>query len=159
VLDGETQGILESGCGLIVGFVRPDGAPFPCRAWGLDVLDASAGSLRVLVATGELRRIGTDRAGLIGASMAATGSDVRTLHTVQVKGTVVAITDATPDDVRRARRHTSAFFDVIVELDQIPREALERMVPIDYVSVTMSVSEAYDQTPGPGAGARMETGS
>ena len=37
-------GFLESGCGLIVGLVRPDGVPFAIRAWGLDVLDPSAGT-------------------------------------------------------------------------------------------------------------------
>ena len=36
---------------------------------------------------------------------------------------------------------------MIVELDQISREALERMVPIDFVGVALTVTEAYDQTP------------
>jgi hypothetical protein len=155
VLDGEMAGFLESGCGLIVGLVRPDGVPFPFRAWGLDVLDASAGTVRVLVPAGELARVGVDRDELAGASIAVTGSDVRTLHTVQLKGTIDAVSDVGPDDLKRARRHTSAFFDVIVELDQIPRASLERMVPVDYVAVALTVAEAYDQTPGPGAGARM----
>ena len=152
-------GFLESGCGLIVGLVRPDGVPFPFRAWGLDVLDASAGTLRVLVGAGELARFGAERDDLPGAPIAVTGSDVRTLHTVQVKGTVDAVADVTPDELKRARRHTSAFFDVIVELDQISREALERMVPVDYVALALTVTEAYDQTPGPGAGARMSVQS
>ena len=155
MLEGEVAGFLESGCGLIIGLVRPDGVPFPCRAWGLDVLDASAGTVRVLVAAGELARVGLGRDELAGAAIAVTGSDVRTLHTVQVKGTVDGVSDATPVDLKRVRRHTSAFFDVIVELDQIAREALERMVPVDYVTVALTVTEAYDQTPGPGAGARM----
>jgi hypothetical protein len=159
VLDGEMAGFLESGCGLIVGLVRPDGVPFPFRAWGLDVLDASAGTMRVLVGAGELARFGADRAELAGVAIAVTGSDVRTLHTVQVKGTVDAVADVTPEDLKRARRHTSAFFDVIVELDQISREALERMVPVDFVTVAVTVTEAYDQTPGPGAGARMASSS
>jgi hypothetical protein len=159
VLDGEMAGFLESGCGLIVGLVRPDGVPFPFRAWGLDVLDAPAGTVRVLVGAGELARSGVDRALLAGASVAVTGSDVRTLHTVQVKGTVDGVTDVSPDDLKRARRHTSDFFDVIVELDQISREALERMVPVDFVAVALTVSEAYDQTPGPAAGAPLSVSS
>ena len=152
-------GFLESGCGLIVGLVRPDGVPFPFRAWGLDVLDPSAGTIRVLVGAGELARFGADRDDLAGAAIAVTGSDVRTLHTVQVKGTLDAVADVTADELKRARRHTSAFFDVIVELDQISREALERMVPVDYVALALTVTEAYDQTPGPGAGARMSVQS
>ena len=78
---------------------------------------------------------------------------------MQVKGTIDAVADVTPDELKRARRHTSAFFDVIVELDQISREALERMVPVDFVALVLTVTEAYDQTPGPGAGARMSVQS
>jgi hypothetical protein len=155
VLEGEIRGFLESGCGLIVGLVRPGGVPFPMRAWALDVLDPVAGTVRVLVGTGELARCGHPRDGLPGQSVAVTGSDVRSLHTIQLKGTVEAVEEVSPEDQRRARRHTSAFFDVIMEMDRIPRESLERMVPVDFVAVTLTVAEAYDQTPGPGAGARM----
>jgi hypothetical protein len=33
------------------------------------------------------------------------------------------------------------------------------MVPVDYVALVLTVTEAYDQTPGPGAGARMSVQS
>ena len=115
--------------------MRPDGVPFPSRAWGLDVLDASAGTSASWCRPATSARVGVDRDELAGASIAVTGSDVRTLHTVQVKGTVDAVADVGPDDLKRARRHTSAFFDVIVELDRIPRASLERMVPVDYVAL------------------------
>ena len=85
-------GFLESGCGLIVGLVRPDGVPFPCRAWGLDVLDASGGTVRVLVAAGELARVGVGRDEL-AAAVAVTGS-TSAPSTVQVKAPSTA--SATP---------------------------------------------------------------
>ena len=152
-------GFLESGCGLIVGLVRPDGVPFPFRAWGLDVLDPSAGTIRVLVGAGELARFGADRDDLAGAAIAVTGSDVRTLHTVQVKGTLDAVADVTADELKRARRHTERVLRRDRRARPDLREALERMVPVDYVALALTVTEAYDQTPGPGAGARMSVQS
>jgi hypothetical protein len=33
---------------------------------------------------------------------------------------------------------------------------MDRLVPVDLLACTVEVDELYDQTPGPGAGARLE---
>jgi hypothetical protein len=42
-----------------------------------------------------------------------------------------------------------------MEMDWTPREVVDRLVPEDFVTATVAITELYDQTPGPQAGARM----
>jgi hypothetical protein len=155
VLDGDLRGLLESGCSLIVGLLDPAGGPFATRAWGVDVLDAEQGTARVLVGAGDLARLGRSAADLAGSPVAMTGADVQTFRSVQVKGVVERVEEATAADRARAERHKDGFFSAVEVVDFTPREVLERMVPVDVTPLLIRVTEAYDQTPGPGAGAPL----
>ena len=55
-----------------------------------------------------------------------------------------------------ADRHADAFFGIVHEADGNPMELLERMRTRRLVAIEMSVDEFFDQTPGPGAGGRLE---
>ena len=155
MLDGDMRGLLESGCSLVVGLLSASGEPFATRGWGLDVLDPQVGTGRLLTGAGELERVGRTWDDLAGSPIAVTGADVRTFHSVQVKGTVERVEAVTPVDEERAARHADDFFEGVQEVDMTPREVLERMRPVDLVALVIHVVEAYDQTPGPGAGARL----
>jgi hypothetical protein len=153
VLEAEIVDYLESGAGLIVGLVAGDGLPFATRAWLFDVTDPSAGTARLLLGSGELGRLAVDE--LVGASISVTGADVRTFRSVQFKGTVTGLEPPTREDLARSVRYQEAFFTAVMEMDWTPREVLDRLVPVEFVTATVVVSELFDQTPGPHAGTRL----
>jgi hypothetical protein len=144
---------LESGCALIVGTVGDDGEPHAGRAWGLDVLeDADVPRLRLLLDAEDTRTI--ERA-VEGGAIAVTATSVRTLSSVQLKGRVGEPAVASPEDVERAQRYMDWFFRDITETDGTHPALLERFVPSGFVACSVEVHERFDQTPGPGAGARV----
>lgn len=147
------QELLESPCGLLVATAGAGGEPHATRAWAADVVDAATGRVRVLIDADDL--VALADLGESGA-VAVTGADVRTLRAVQVKGSVTLLEPATAADVARAARHTEAFFRAISELDGIPVELLRRLARRSLVACELTVSEVYDQSPGPGAGGRLE---
>jgi hypothetical protein len=153
VLSDELAAFLEGGCALIVGTVGSDGRPHSGRAWGIEVLDAEAGRLRLLLDAAD----GPTLANLAGEDprLACTGADVRTLHSRQLKGRSLGTEPAAGADRARAARYCAAFFADIEATDGQPRELLEQIVPAAYVACTVQVDALYDQTPGPGAGAAV----
>ena len=150
-MDEATRAFLEAGSALIIGTVGPDGAPFAGRGWGLDVLDG--GVVRLLLdATDEGSIANVDA----GRAIAVTAADVRTLRSVQLKGRAIGIEATTAADRERWSRYREEFFTDILETDGTPRELTDRVAPDDVVPCTIEVHELFDQTPGPGAGARIE---
>jgi hypothetical protein len=153
VFDADLVDFIESGCATIVGFVTVEGAPFATRAWGTSVVDVDPPRVRLLLGAGALATAG--RSGSEPFDIAFTGGDVRTLRSVQVKGTARDLEPAAAADLDRARAYCDAFFDAVCEADGTPRPLMERLAPVDLVACTVDVDEVYDQTPGPGAGARL----
>ena len=136
-----------------MGTVSDDGEPHAGRGWGLDVLDdGELATVRVLLDA----RDQVTRANLAdGGAVAITAGDVRTLRSTQIKGRSQGIEPAAPDDPERAGRYCAAFMVDIMETDGTPRELLERIVPLELVACRVVVEDRFDQTPGPGAGARI----
>jgi hypothetical protein len=156
VFDEETQAFLESGCGLIVGTVDPDGAPWAGRGWGLEVLEPGPPArLRLLLDSDDEGSVANVVA---GAPIAVTATDVKTLRSVQLKGRAIGPEVLTPEDEARGRRYADEFFADVEAVDGVPRERFEHFMPIGYVVCTFDAHEHFDQTPGPGAGARVEVG-
>lgn len=152
VFDPETVAFLESGCALIVGLVGGEGAPHATRGWGLTVLDRHDGRVRLLVDAADARA----RACIADTgAVAITAAHVPTLRSLQLKGRSAAVEPATGADRARARAYCDAFFTDIEGTDGTPRSLPERLVPRDFVAVAVAVAECFDQTPGPGAGARV----
>ena len=149
--------LLESGCALVVGLVTAEGHPLAARGWGLRLADGGARA-RVLVNPVDLERLGHGRAQVPGTWIAVTGANVRTLSSAQLKGPVTAIDAVTDDDRDVCARYCEAYFDDVEVVDSIPRSLMERLVPDELVALRFDVVEAYDQTPGPGAGARLAGG-
>ena len=148
----DAKELLESGCALIVGTVDVNGMPHAARAWGLDVIDGDATRIRVLVAADEPVMLDNlDATGLV----AVTGTDIRTLRSIQAKGRVIRVEAATLADRYRADRYCETFMSDIEEVDATPRALTERLRPDRFRACTVAVDELYDQTPGPRAGERV----
>ena len=79
-----------------------------------------------------------------------------TLRSVQLKGRVTDAGDATDDDRARAARYCQMFEDDVVATDCLDRLIFRRIIPPDYCARVVEVDAVFDQTPGPGAGARIE---
>jgi hypothetical protein len=150
VFDEDRTTFLESGCALILGTVLPDGGPHAGRGWGLTVLDD--GQVRLLLDAEDVAMV--DQAAA-GGAIAITGASVRTLRSIQLKGSAVSVEAASVEDAARACRYCDAFFGDIVDTDGIDRALVERMMPLGYVACTVAIEHLFDQTPGPGAGARL----
>jgi hypothetical protein len=154
VFDPETQAFLESGCALIVGTVGTDGAPHAGRGWGLEVVDSGEEpQLRLLLdVEDELSIAHVAESGVV----AVTATSVLTLRSIQMKGRAHGPEDATPHDQDLARQYVERFFADAHTVDQTPWSRFESFLPAGYVACTVQVHERFDQTPGPGAGARIE---
>lgn len=120
-----------------------DGEPCASRAWGLTVISAD-GPVRVrLLATPGL---------VTSGRIAITGTDVPTLRSIQMKGSVVAAERGTHADALKLLHYTAAFYSDVEASDHVPRDLLDRMTPSELLALTVQVDELYDQTPGPRAG-------
>ena len=143
--------LLEPGMSLIVGTVDAAGNPDSSRAWGvrnegehLRVLcdAASETALKNLRSTGRI---------------AVTATDIATLRSAQVKGTVVAIDDTDDDDLAVFAAYWPALLQAIHDEQGTAFPLMKRMVPARLVAVTCTIEAAFNQTPGPGAGRRLVT--
>jgi hypothetical protein len=152
VLAPETISLLESGCGVIIGTVGPDGAPHASRGWGITVVSVDPPEARLLLEAADTLAASNLEA---NGRVAVTGSDVATLRSIQFKGRATAVVPATGDDRLRAARYTDEFFGKINEIDGTPLELLEGLRVSDFVASHVRIAELYDQTPGPSAGTRL----
>jgi hypothetical protein len=91
-----------------------------------------------------------------GGAIAVTATNVILLRSMQMKGHATDLEVASARDVERAQRYIEDFFANVHETDATTWERFECMLPAGYVACTVEVHERYDQTPGPGAGARIE---
>jgi hypothetical protein len=152
VIEPTTTELLERGCSLILGTVDEDDTPHASRGWGLDVLDAAAGTVRLLLDAADAltaRHVG--RGGLI----AITACDVRTLRSVQLKGRSRDLAAGDAAATARAGRYADAFFGDIVATDGTDPRLPPRLLPRAFATCVVEVTEQFDQTPGPGAGAQL----
>ena len=152
VLEAETARFLGDKAALIIGVVGADGRPFATRGWGLTVLDRATGESRVLIDVDDEERLAHLEG---GGRIAVTGSDVPTLRSCQVKGTVDGFDEVTAADLAHVEHYCDGYFGDIEAADHFPRHLLERHRPDGFVACRFVVEDVFDQTPGPHAGAPM----
>jgi hypothetical protein len=142
---------VETGCALLVGTATPDGQPLATRGWGCTVLENGPTTvrLRVLLSLDDPRGVEHVRP---GDAVAVTATSVRTLHSIQLKGSVRAIEPGDTTDAERTAAYCDAFFEDILATDGPPPELPERLRPSGVLAWIVEASEAFDQTPGPTAG-------
>lgn len=122
------------------------------RAWGPLVSgDRRRLTFSLVAPPGSATRANLERKGRIAVGF----SPPTVARAVQVKGVVVGVGDAGRDELERAGRHFDAFC-AEVEAIGFASELSGRIYGrADFVSVTMSVEDVFDQTPGPTAGRRL----
>jgi hypothetical protein len=97
------------------------------------------------------------RANLEGNGVIAVGFSPPTIaRALQIKGAVTAVREPTSAELERAERHFAAFASEAEQVGVPARAARRTFGPwSDFVSVTCSIDEVFDQTPGPNAGRRL----
>ena len=143
--------LIGVGTSLVVGTVGADGAPRATRAWAARIIDATTARIRVLMSADDAKALGNLASGVA----ALTGADVRTLHSVQLKGAIVAVEPASADDLEHVALHTDAFFRIVEETDGLPISLLRRLMPHELIAFELVVDCTFDQSPGPLAGSAV----
>jgi hypothetical protein len=125
--------------------------PAVARGWG-PLLQADATTLTLCIEAPE----GTPtRANLAEGAPAAINITLpSTYSSIQVKGRVAAVRALDDGDRERIARHGNAFVLDTSTLGLAERIA-RALQDTDYVTVDVALAERFDQTPGPGAGARL----
>ncbi|WP_426571399.1 hypothetical protein [Aquihabitans sp. McL0605] len=156
MLNAEIQAHLEAGSSEVIGLVGADGRPYATRGWGMRVLDAQAGTVRVLVREVDLQPLGLSAGAEPDVAIALTATDVPTLFSLQLKGRLEAVEAAAAADVAIVERYCDQFIDDVVGIDHFSRELMDRWRPSGtMVACRIRVDELFGQTPGPDAGARL----
>ena len=138
-----------SGVAIIVATRDGDLRPEIGRGWG-PVVDGSAVNLCITARAGSSTRANLESNG----ALAVTCSRPTTYRTIQLKGSVLEVREPQPADEGRVAEHLEAFTAEVRQLG-LPPEFGETLVAGELLTVTFAVEELYDQTPGPGAGARL----
>ena len=144
----ELVDFLTSGISLLVGTRDAALVPACLRATGVSIADDRTG-LTVFVpqATGARTLANLRHNGRV----AVTFSRVIDLKGVQIKGTCIAMRDATEVERRLQQRYLDAFCDALAEIG-MPREVSSRLCSWPSVAVEVRAESIFEQTPGPAAG-------
>lgn len=152
MLSPDRIAFIQGGVAAVVATRSERLVPAISRGWGLDVAaETSVLDLCVTAPVGSPTRANLER----HAAIAIAVSPPTIATALQVKGTITRVAAPDAEALERAERHLAAF----------TAEAIRVGVPVDHprrlfmsselVSVTVSVEQAFDQTPGPGAGRRL----
>lgn len=153
MLDPDLVAFVHSGVAVGVATRDADRRPAFTRAWGPEV-SADGRTLRLCV---DAPSGSATRANLEGNGGVAVGfNPPTTSRALQIKGIAASVREPAPEELERCERHFVAFS---VEGEQVGVSAsvLRRIfaAPGDLVSVTLSIDEVFDQTPGAAAGRRV----
>ena len=151
-LDQATIDHLHSGCAVLIGTVSDANIPRASRGSGITVVDAAAAIVRVLVETDDPVTLATLAA---NGRVAITTADVRTLYSMQFKGTLIAFEECTDADHAKAEQYRHDFLTDIKETDHIPMELLRGWADRPIAPCLVALHESFDQTPGPQAGSAL----
>jgi len=153
--DATTAEYLHSGCALLVCTVGADGHPRAGRAWGLTVVDAEAGRVRLLVEADDHITVANIRG---GGAVAITATSVMTFRSMQLKGRGLGIEQPTPEDGAKRDQYTHDFLRDVYATNSYDMDIMERWARRPIVASLIEVDSSYDQTPGPSAGVAIDRG-
>ena len=146
----ELATFLDAGPAMLGASADESHRPECFRVWGAWLDDDHR--LRALVASDAGRTMTSVGP---GARVSFTFTDITSFESVQVKGrAVAAAAPPGPADLERMRRYNDLFTAALATVGH-RRQAAETMRPLSVFVLVVDVDELYDQTPGPGAGARV----
>jgi hypothetical protein len=136
--------------GVAVIVATRDGALRPelSRAWG-PALSADGERLTVCVEAAEDSAMARNLAS--GSPIAAMLARLASHTTVQLKGPVVEVATPTQERLDAVTAHVDGFVAETARVG-VPEAIARALVGADLLTVTMEVTERFDDTPGPDAG-------
>ena len=140
--------------GVAVGVATRDAGCRPAftRAWGPEV-SADRGVLRLCV---DAPPGSATRANLEGNGAIAVGfNPPTTARGLQIKGVARSVREPSAEELERCERHFLAFCVEGARVGVSESQLRRVFVGRDFASVTLSIDEVFDQTPGAAAGRRM----
>ena len=140
--------------GVAVGVATRDAGSRPAftRAWGPEV-SADGAVLRLCV---DAPPGSATRANLEGNGAIAVGFNPPTAaRALQVKGVATSVLGPTPNELARCERHFLAFCVEGARVGVSESQLRRVFAPRDLVSVSLSIDDVFDQTPGAAAGRRV----
>ncbi len=151
LIDEELAAFVRGPVSAMLGTADAMAVPDATRVAGVGALDGRR--LRVLISP-EAR---TARLNAVaGARAAVLVTNIITYRSVQWKGRVISAGEGrTPGDLALLHRHIDAFCEASPRVG-IARELVVRLFPLEVVPLVIEVDALYDQTPGPGAGRRID---
>jgi hypothetical protein len=149
-LSNEIIAFLQSGVSIVMAVVGPSGRAIAGRALAVRVMPDS--TIRLIYAQDGNTAVSASAAS--GGPIAVTFSAPLSHRTVQIKGFTSRPEELLPEDQACLRQQTDAFSAVLRAVSHPPGFV---MAFSDYRSSTLAVlsfaaEEAFEQTPGPGAG-------
>ncbi|UJR86559.1 pyridoxamine 5'-phosphate oxidase family protein [Sandaracinus amylolyticus] len=150
MLSAELVDVLESGPSMLIATRDAQRMPECTRAVGVVV----RGSARITIYVP--RSVGARAVANLATEprIALTFSRPHDHRTYQLKGTTTAVRDA-GDDERAIVEAYRASFAVALDVVGIPRRVTMRVATWPAVAIDLDVTDVFDQTPGPAAGARL----
>jgi len=133
--------------------VGADGHPRASRAWGLTVVDAHAGRVRLLVEADDHITVANIRG---RGAVAITATNVMTFGSMQLKGRGLGIEQPTAEDTAKRDQYTHDFLDDVHAANSYPMDVMERWAGRRIIAALIEVDSLYDQTPGPSAGVAID---
>jgi hypothetical protein len=150
-IEAAVRELLLAGSATIVATRDRRLRPALTRGWGVQVsADGEQMTLCVGTPPGSAVRANLESNGEI----AVTCSRPTSYRTVQVKGTAAIAGAPSADQLAAVEAQVAAFSAEVVQLG-LPAQTGALLLDEDLMAVVVEPREVYDQTPGPGAGARL----
>ncbi|MDD3763667.1 MAG: hypothetical protein PHP86_10295 [Nevskiales bacterium] len=155
LIDAATASFMLGGLSLNLASCDPRLQPSLARACGCD-LDADGGRLSICVGRVQGAQVLGDI--VAGAAVAAVFSEVVSHRTLQIKASSAVVRAPTRADHAAVDRYLERFATRLDAIGFTPRfvSALFSFDAGDFMVVEMRPEEIYSQTPGPGAGQRLQ---
>lgn len=151
VIDDELAAFLAGGNSIVVATRNAALEPHATRACGLRVLGRERIAVLLPRATSAPAIANLKDNGDIAVCVSAP----RTFRTFQLKGRHLGVTEGSPEDLLLSERQLREFGDAILQFG-MSRAKARNLWLFESWCVDVQVTSVYAQTPGPGAGARME---
>lgn len=155
VIDQQLRTFLEQGVSMHLGTRTARLEPNGARVVALAV-DQSGAVITVYVPDAQMPGVAADVT--VNAPVAVACARPQDDRACQVKGEVVAVRPARPDEYDLVTRQWAALREQLEQVG-IPREATRTWAVWPCTAIQFRVTAVFDQTPGPNAGARLTGGA
>ena len=150
-IDSGLRAHIESVGTILVGTRDANLRPEITRGWGAHILpDSHAIDLCVSLSAGAKTLVNLRD----HDEVAVTFHHTNTYKTVQLKGRFLESGELTPGDWERVQRHKNELSRQ-AKLNGVPLDIGARLFTDDLVRIRFVVQQAFEQTPGPGAGDKL----